>query len=70
MVALIGHTIAGGCLRAAVDDYRMMCHARIEVTAALVEGCLCRRRTWEALRYPIGDRTAALVLSGRTVDVG
>ena len=68
VAALTGHAIAGGCLLAAACDYRVMGQGRIGVTEARV-GLPVPPAGLEALRFTTGDRTAALVLSGRTVDV-
>ncbi|WP_165979786.1 enoyl-CoA hydratase/isomerase family protein [Kocuria rosea] len=67
VAALTGHAIAGGCLLAAACDYRVMGQGRIGVTEALV-GLPVPPAGLEALRFTTGDRTAGLVLSGRTVE--
>ena len=66
VAALTGHAIAGGCLLSAACDYRVMGQGRIGVTEALV-GLPVPPAGLEALRFTTGDRTAGLVLSGRTV---
>jgi enoyl-CoA hydratase len=66
VAALTGHAIAGGCLLAAACDYRVMGQGRIGVTEALV-GLPVPPAGLEALRFTTGNRTAGLVLSGRTM---
>lgn len=67
VAALTGHAIAGGCLIAAAGDYRIMGHGRIGVTEATV-GLPIPPASLEALRFTVGEHTAGLVLTGRTVE--
>lgn len=67
VAALTGHAIAGGCLIAAACDYRVMGQGRIGVTEATV-GLPVPPASLEALRFTAGERTAGLVLTGRTME--
>ncbi|MEV0715877.1 enoyl-CoA hydratase/isomerase family protein [Asanoa sp. NPDC050611] len=66
VAAVNGHAIAGGCVIAAGCDYRFMSAGTIGVTELLV-GVPFPGAALEAIRFVTGPRTAALVLTGRTL---
>ena len=66
VAAVNGHAIAGGCVIAAGCDYRFMSAGTIGVTELLV-GVPFPATALEAIRYVVGPRTAALVLTGKTL---
>ncbi|MEV4623517.1 enoyl-CoA hydratase/isomerase family protein [Asanoa sp. NPDC049573] len=66
VAAVNGHAIAGGCVIAAGCDYRFMSAGTIGVAELLV-GVPFPATALEAIRFVAGPRTAALVLTGRTL---
>ena len=66
VAAVNGHAIAGGCILVQACDYRIMSGGTIGV-AELKVGVPFPTAPFEILRNAVGPRTAALVLTGRTV---
>jgi enoyl-CoA hydratase len=66
VAAVNGHAIAGGCILVQACDYRIMSGGTIGV-AELKVGVPFPTAPFEILRNAVGQRTAALVLTGRTV---
>ena len=66
VAAVNGHAIAGGCILVEACDYRIMSGGTIGV-AELKVGVPFPTAPFEILRDAVGPRTAALVLTGRTV---
>ena len=66
VAAVNGHAIAGGCILVQACDYRIMSGGTIGV-AELKVGVPFPTAPYEILRNAVGQRTAALVLTGRTV---
>jgi enoyl-CoA hydratase len=66
VAAVNGHAIAGGCILVQACDYRIMSGGTIGVPELRV-GVPFPTAPFEILRTAVGHRTAALVLTGRTV---